>query len=532
VGREILAGLLADASVAAVHSLGRRKPVIEHRKLTSHVVDFTALPALPPANEAYLALGTTIKVAGSQAAFRAVDYDANLFVARAALAAGVKRVGLVSAMGADARSKIFYSRVKGELEDALAQLVIVGMQRHRDVMHLRREPGRMQALHEFIARHAVPAEGDADEIEVVRARLAARALRRPDQPLARESLVVGRHQGAAPLDEAVQLVHLRQAERRLDLGQAIVEAELLHLVVPAVAPAVGERVLLAQQRVRPLVDAVAAQSKQVAIQALVVGRDHSALAGRDVLDRMEGEHRHVRLRAGAYARAVRVAGAKRVRGILDDHGAVAPGDRLDRAHVARQAGKVHRDHGGHAPRLAAAPLEVFGVQVESIGPNVGKRRARPDVVGAIRAGDEGHRAGDDAVARPGAGRGAGQMERRGAAGHSNGMARADIAGDLLLELFDRTALREGAFAKLPHHGLDVFLVQEVLAVGNHRRHTVTPAASSARASKRDLTSMPTMATTPSLILSPRAEAAQSPCAAPRTLPSCAGESERCCVTSR
>jgi uncharacterized protein YbjT (DUF2867 family) len=127
VGREILAGLLADASVAAVHSLGRRKPVVEHRKLTSHVVDFTALPALPPANEAYLALGTTIKVAGSQAAFRAVDYDANLFVARAALAAGVKRVGLVSAMGADARSKIFYSRVKGELEDALAQMPFAGL---------------------------------------------------------------------------------------------------------------------------------------------------------------------------------------------------------------------------------------------------------------------------------------------------------------------------------------------------------------------------------------------------------------------
>jgi uncharacterized protein YbjT (DUF2867 family) len=43
VGREILAGLLADASVAAVHSLGRRKPVVEHRKLTSHVVYFTHL---------------------------------------------------------------------------------------------------------------------------------------------------------------------------------------------------------------------------------------------------------------------------------------------------------------------------------------------------------------------------------------------------------------------------------------------------------------------------------------------------------
>lgn len=126
VGREILEGLLADPTVAAVHSLGRRRPVAQHDKLTAHVVDFAALPALPPADEVYLALGTTIKVAGSQAAFRAVDYDANLAVAKAALAAGVKKVGLVSAMGADSGSKVFYSRVKGELEDALAKMPFEG----------------------------------------------------------------------------------------------------------------------------------------------------------------------------------------------------------------------------------------------------------------------------------------------------------------------------------------------------------------------------------------------------------------------
>jgi uncharacterized protein YbjT (DUF2867 family) len=127
VGKEILAGLLADRTVAAVHSLGRRKPAIEHPKLTSHVVDFAALPSLPPAGEVYLALGTTIKVAGSQAAFRAVDYEANLAVAAAALAAGVRKVGLVSAMGADPDSKVFYSRVKGELENKLAQMPFEGL---------------------------------------------------------------------------------------------------------------------------------------------------------------------------------------------------------------------------------------------------------------------------------------------------------------------------------------------------------------------------------------------------------------------
>lgn len=127
VGKELLAGLLADPGVVAVHSLGRRPLGMVHPKLTVHVVDFAALPALPPADEVYLALGTTIKVAGSQAAFRAVDHHANLAVATAALAAGAKKLGLVSAMGADAHSKVFYSRVKGELENALAEMPFDGV---------------------------------------------------------------------------------------------------------------------------------------------------------------------------------------------------------------------------------------------------------------------------------------------------------------------------------------------------------------------------------------------------------------------
>lgn len=128
VGREILKGLLADDSVAAVHVLGRRPPSgPQHPKLTAHTVDFSALPPLPPVAEVYLALGTTIKVAGSQAAFRAVDFEANLAVARAAQAAGARRLGLVSAMGADSQSAIFYNRVKGELEQALDALRYEGL---------------------------------------------------------------------------------------------------------------------------------------------------------------------------------------------------------------------------------------------------------------------------------------------------------------------------------------------------------------------------------------------------------------------
>ncbi|MFC5498000.1 nucleoside-diphosphate sugar epimerase [Caenimonas terrae] len=126
---------MADDSVAAVHTLGRRPLAFEHPKLTQHVVDFRAfdglstglLPPLPAVQEVFLALGTTIKAAGSQQAFRAVDHDANLAVARAALAQGASRLGLVSAMGADPQSRIFYNRVKGELERDVQQLQYAGL---------------------------------------------------------------------------------------------------------------------------------------------------------------------------------------------------------------------------------------------------------------------------------------------------------------------------------------------------------------------------------------------------------------------
>ena len=127
VGREILQGLLADDRVAVVHALVRRPLDLRHPRLATHVVDFAAVPPLPSIDEAYLALGTTIQVAGSQTAFRAVDHEANLAVAVAAQVAGARRLGVVSAMGADAQSRIFYNRVKGELEDALAGLGFEGL---------------------------------------------------------------------------------------------------------------------------------------------------------------------------------------------------------------------------------------------------------------------------------------------------------------------------------------------------------------------------------------------------------------------
>ncbi len=126
VGRELLKVLLADPRYSRVHTLGRRAPVITRAKLTTHLVDLAdpvQLEKLPRVDDVYCALGTTIKVAGSQAAFKAIDLDAVVAVAKAAFQTNsAMRLGVVSAMGADAKSSVFYNRIKGEMEEAVARL--------------------------------------------------------------------------------------------------------------------------------------------------------------------------------------------------------------------------------------------------------------------------------------------------------------------------------------------------------------------------------------------------------------------------
>ena len=125
VGRALLPMLLASKYYRSVHVLLRRTPpdIKASPKLNIHQVDFTRLPAaLPAVDDVLIALGTTIKVAGSEAAFRQVDLDFVLNIARAARAAGATRLAVVSALGADAKSRVFYNRVKGEMQVAIAQL--------------------------------------------------------------------------------------------------------------------------------------------------------------------------------------------------------------------------------------------------------------------------------------------------------------------------------------------------------------------------------------------------------------------------
>ena len=125
VGRALLSALLANKRYDSVHILLRRTPpdIKANAKLNIYQVDFARLPAaFPSVDDVFIALGTTIKVAGSEAAFRQVDFDFVVNIARAARAAGSTRLAVVSALGADPTSRIFYNRVKGEMEIAIMQV--------------------------------------------------------------------------------------------------------------------------------------------------------------------------------------------------------------------------------------------------------------------------------------------------------------------------------------------------------------------------------------------------------------------------
>jgi len=125
VGGYCLDALLADPAYGAVHTFARRSLSRIDAKLMTHTIDFNrlaAMPAPPAVDDAYCCLGTTMKQAGSRDAFERVDYDYVCAFAHLALRAGASQFLLVSAVGANARSSVYYSRIKGRTEDAVQAL--------------------------------------------------------------------------------------------------------------------------------------------------------------------------------------------------------------------------------------------------------------------------------------------------------------------------------------------------------------------------------------------------------------------------
>ncbi len=125
VGSHILTLLLKNDNYEKVVAPTRRPLSILHEKLVNPVIDFekmTENPSLFTGNDLFLCLGTTIKKAGSQAAFERVDLFYQRQAAELAKKNGVQQLFLCSAVDADAQSKIFYNRVKGKLEDELKKM--------------------------------------------------------------------------------------------------------------------------------------------------------------------------------------------------------------------------------------------------------------------------------------------------------------------------------------------------------------------------------------------------------------------------
>lgn len=124
VGRAVLALALADPRVREVVALTRR-PLPAQDRLANVVADFDALPveaAWWAVDAVVCTLGTTMKAAGSQERFAAVDRDLPVLVARRARDAGAGRFALNSALGANSASGNFYLRTKGEAEEAIRRL--------------------------------------------------------------------------------------------------------------------------------------------------------------------------------------------------------------------------------------------------------------------------------------------------------------------------------------------------------------------------------------------------------------------------
>jgi uncharacterized protein YbjT (DUF2867 family) len=125
IGREVLSQLVQDDTVERVVTVTRRRVARTSQKIEEHVFELGEMEAhadVFAVDQIICALGTTIKQAGSEERFRLVDHDYPIAAARIGLARGAHHYLLVSSLGANRESRVFYNRVKGEVEHDLLAL--------------------------------------------------------------------------------------------------------------------------------------------------------------------------------------------------------------------------------------------------------------------------------------------------------------------------------------------------------------------------------------------------------------------------
>lgn len=124
-GKDLIQELILEPKITEIVAFVRRSGNVEHPKLKNIVVDFDqpeSWSTLVSGDAAFSCMGTTLKDAGSKEVQRKIDYDYQYNFAKYARENNVKQFILVSATGANAKSAIFYTRLKGELEDAVKLL--------------------------------------------------------------------------------------------------------------------------------------------------------------------------------------------------------------------------------------------------------------------------------------------------------------------------------------------------------------------------------------------------------------------------
>ncbi len=146
VGGHLLRQILDNPAYDRVTALTRRTLPLTHKKLVQQVVDFDRLAEVgdfPRVHDVFCCLGTTIRQAGSQEAFRKVDMTYVAELGRMAVRHRTTQFLVVTALGADPRSRVFYNRVKGETEEAIRRLQFEGIQIFRPSLLLgKREQSR------------------------------------------------------------------------------------------------------------------------------------------------------------------------------------------------------------------------------------------------------------------------------------------------------------------------------------------------------------------------------------------------------
>lgn len=149
VGGFLVKALCQSPAYSGVRALGRRPVDVACSKLDNQICDLGALQARDIlGTQVFCCLGTTIKDAGSKQAFRRVDLDYVVSLAQVAKQAGVQHFHLVSAIGSGADSRVFYSQVKGQAEQAVIDLGFVGTHIYQPSLLLgqRSKPRRGETL--------------------------------------------------------------------------------------------------------------------------------------------------------------------------------------------------------------------------------------------------------------------------------------------------------------------------------------------------------------------------------------------------